>query len=225
VNSAIYGRRGTISSVGHALSLLGLNKLRNLALSLSIANLWTRVRTPKTWSGAQFNLHSVATAVLSDQLALRLDVDYAEGAFAAGLLHDLGKLLMAIALFEEYEEIDNLFETGGLTMEECEMEVIGITHAQLSALALAQWNLPKQVQEAVAYHHRPDPPRSHGVHLSRVVQAADAFANNLGVTLAPTTAETSGSAIGILEELGVATQALELTTAFKAEFETIQSFF
>ena len=103
VNSALYSRRGSINSVRHALSLLGINKLRNAVLGMSITRMWNQVRTPPSWSMARFNMHSSAVAILSDLLSQRLTVDYAEGAFVAGLLHDVGRLLMALGLTEEYD--------------------------------------------------------------------------------------------------------------------------
>ena len=170
VNSALYARRGSINSVRHALSLLGLNKLRNVVLGMSITRMWNQVRTPPSWSMARFNIHSSACAILSDLLAQRLTVNYAEGAFVAGLLHDVGRLLIALGLGEEYGRILQLHEAEGKPLFDCEVEVIGFTHPELSAEALVLWNLPEPIQNAVRYHHSPDldttsPPN--GIALSR----------------------------------------------------------
>ena len=95
VNSALYARRATITSVRHALALLGMDKVRNTLLGMSISRMWTQVKTPPAWSMARFNRHSAAVAILSDQIASRIPaVNYPEGAFVGGLLHDLGRLLM-----------------------------------------------------------------------------------------------------------------------------------
>ena len=88
--------------------LLGIAKLRNAALSMSVARMWTQVKTPPGWSTANFNQHSVGVGILSDLLAQRLNVAYAEGAFAAGLFHDLGLLLVAIGLHDEYKQLSLL---------------------------------------------------------------------------------------------------------------------
>ncbi len=125
VNSALYARRGTISSVRHAISLLGVNKLRNAVLGMSIARVWNRVKMPANWSMMRFNMHSAAVAILSDLLAQRVQVEYPEGAFVAGLLHDSGRLLIAMALPQEHVRIIERYSTGGLTMIECEREVLG----------------------------------------------------------------------------------------------------
>ena len=89
VNSALYGRRGTVSSVRAALSVLGLAKLRNFLLGLSVSRLWAKIKTPAGWSMSRFNDHAVAVALLADGFVQEAKVDYPEGAFVAGLLHDL----------------------------------------------------------------------------------------------------------------------------------------
>ena len=97
MNSALYGRRGTISSVRHAVSLMGLVKLRNTVMTLNMSQMWNRVHMPKGWNSARFNQHAVGTAVMADLIAQKVACDYPEGAFVAGLLHDIGVLLMGIA--------------------------------------------------------------------------------------------------------------------------------
>src|SRR5271154_685374 len=125
VNSALYARRGSISSVRHSIALLGANKLRNAVLGMSIAKVWNRVKMPPSWSMARFNMHYAAVAELSDLLAQRLPVVYPEGAFVAGLLHDSGRLLIALALPREYERILEMYAAGERSMTECEREVLG----------------------------------------------------------------------------------------------------
>lgn len=166
VNSAIYGRSRNVNSIRHAVSILGVIKLRNAALEMSIARMWNSIPTPLEWSMARFNQHSIATAILADLLSQEVPVDYPEGAFVAGLLHDLGLLLTAVALPEQYRELDQ----GG-----CEEEVLGYTHGELSAEALGAWNLPEPIQNAVRYHHSREP----GVlPLSRLLQLADEYVDS-----------------------------------------------
>src|SRR6185369_16527006 len=74
VNSALHGRTGNINSVRHALSILGVDKIRNAVLGMSISRMWNQVRTPPGWSMARFNMHSVSVAILSDLMAQRLPV-------------------------------------------------------------------------------------------------------------------------------------------------------
>jgi len=181
VNSALYARAGQISSVRHAISLLGTSKLRNAVLGMSIARVWNRVNMPATWSMARFNMHSAAVALLSDLLAQRLPVSYPEGAFVAGLLHDVGRLLMALGLPAEYGKIVELYNAGGRTLIDCEREIAGFTHPELSAAALAVWKLPEEIRIAVRDHHSSPAESAGGIPLSHVLDAANQYANSVGV--------------------------------------------
>ena len=228
VNSALYARRGSINSVRHALSLLGINKLRNAVLGMSISRMWNQVRTPAAWSMTRFNMHSSAAAILSDLLSQKLSVDYAEGAFVAGLLHDVGRLLIALGLTEEYERILHMHEAEGKPLLECEMEVIGFTHPELSADALAHWNLPLPIQNAVRFHHAPqlDPtvigPQE--VALSRVLDAANQYVNSTGVSILKKCPDTADATL--VESLGLPGEMVQTILAdFKAEYEAMSAFF
>jgi HD-like signal output (HDOD) protein len=105
VNSAAYGRSASISSVRQAIAILGTVKLRNIILAMQVARMMTQLKLPKGWSDTRFNQHAIATALMADLLAQYLPVDYAEGAFIAGLMHDLGKLMFAVGLPEAYSEV------------------------------------------------------------------------------------------------------------------------
>jgi HD-like signal output (HDOD) protein len=234
VNSALYARRGSISSVRHAISLLGASKLRNAVLGMSIARVWNRVKMPASWSMARFNMHSAAVAVLSDLLSQRLPVVYPEGAFVAGLLHDAGRLLIALALPQEYERIIEMFTSemstaGGRSMPECEMEILGFTHAELSAEALKYWKLPEEIQIAVRDHHSSPAESNGGIPLSHVVDAADQYADATGLSILvnPSGSKQSGltqsgrnldsADASAVELLGLDTEKLQ---ALLAEFRT-----
>jgi len=217
VNSALYARRGTINSVRHALSLLGFDKLRNVVLGMSISRMWSKIAMPASWSMARFNMHSSACAILSDLLAQRLPVHYPEGAFVAGLLHDVGRLLIALSLPEEHERII----TSSHRLE-CELDVLGFTHARLSADALAFWNLPEPIQTAVLYHHDPQPQRGDLMPLSRIVDAANQYVNSMGVSIVDESS-VDGRAI---ESLGLDREGLErVVNDFKTEFDAMKQFF
>jgi putative nucleotidyltransferase with HDIG domain len=227
VNSALYARRGSINSVRHALSLLGINKLRNAVLGMSITRMWNQVHTPSSWSMARFNMHSAAVAILADLLAQRLNVIYAEGAFVAGLLHDVGRLLIALGLTEEYGRILQMHESEGKALVICEMEITGITHPELSAKALEIWNLPEPIQNAVRYHHNPasDPSaKNQEITLSRVLDASNQYVNSLGVSILKKCPDTADATL--VESLGLSAEQLQAILAeFKTEYDAMSVFF
>ena len=225
VNSALYGRRGTISSVRHAVSLIGLVKLRNAAMTLSLASMWNRAPAPDGWSAARFNLHATAVAIVSDLLAQKVPVVYPEGAFAAGLLHDIGLLLIVTALPREFRQIQRRYLLHGGPLEECEREVLGIGHAEISAAALAAWNLPEPIQKAVRYHHNPQRQTGPELPLSKVLELAELIADAVGLQALELVKPGAESAAEILGAIGAGDLAPALLEEFHTEFEPIRSFF
>ncbi len=227
VNSALYGLRGTVNSIRHAIALLGLGKLRNATLSMSVARMWSQVKCPAGWSMTRFNLHSVAVAILADSLTQRRAANYAEGAFAAGLFHDLGQLLVALGLPQEYDQITVLCNAGK-PHSEAESEVLGLTHAELSAEALSVWNLPESIQTAVRYHTNSKlDPTTLGpaeLSLSMVLQAADQYVKGIGISVGLFEDQTVYQG-PTLKSLGLGDQLPAIISEFENEFAAIKPYF
>lgn len=226
VNSAAYGRRKTISSIRHAVSIIGIGKLRNIALSLSISRMWTQIRSPQGWCNTRFNLHAIATGLVCDLMAQELPAEYPEGAFVAGLFHDIGRFLIAVGLPDEYEEIEELNCRSGRGLLECEEEVLGITHPELSMAALRRWNLPNPILRAVERHHAEDhraADETGTLPLGELLRVADLAVDRLGVTIEPPPAEVE-SPVELLTGVGVQNPAA-LLQHFYQDFDIIRSSF
>jgi len=226
VNSALYARRATITSVRHALALLGMDKVRNTLLGMSISRMWTQVKTPPAWSMVRFNRHSAAVAILSDQIAARIPgAEYPEGAFVGGLLHDLGRLLIALGLPEEFGRLVKLHEQSERSWTECELELLGFTHPELSAEALEKWKFPQEVQLAVRDHHRPPAFQAGGmIPLSAILNAADQYVNATGESIIASKQLSEDA--GPIAALGIPEEKIALLLAdFKAEHAAMAAFF
>ena len=224
VNSAAYGRRTEVLAISKAIALLGVNKLRNLVLTLSVANMWRSVKLDHEWSLERFNAHELATAILCDTIAQRVDLSFAEGAFLAGLLHDLGKLLVVMASPADHLDIEAQVARTGCASLEAERLILGTDHAALSADALAIWKLPTELQNAVRDHHAPVKGE-----LSMVVAVADECVNRLGLGVRPLL-EAPDAAVSdaklcapLLSEIGLGTDAERLMAEFRTEFEAAKS--
>jgi HD-like signal output (HDOD) protein len=214
VNSAIYSRGREVNSVPRAISIVGISRLRNFAVSLLVARMWTRIRLPETFSLARFNLHGAAVAIAADLLALNTPVEYAEGAFTAGLLHDVGKVLVAVALPEEYD----LLNRAGAWEAGLEAELLGATHAELSGAVLEHWRLPPQICQAAALHHSP-PPGATG--LAHLVKAADDFSKTAGAAESQPSGDPRQALSGVLPE----SEIEPFMDRFQAEFDALRQFF
>lgn len=224
VNSALYGLRGTVNSVRHAVSLLGLSRIRNTAMSISLGQLYVKLNTHPQWSHRQFNLRSVAEALMADQFAQHLDADYPEGGFAAGLLHHLGLLLAAIAIQSEFEQVRVGYSDGARSLEDCELMYWGFAHTELSAAILREWNLPKPIQAAVRTDLPIDPHQS-PAPLSKIVVAAGRTVDRLAVPVQPWMRQPDGGPMDIFEELRLESKAEKIQERFAADFEAIRGFF
>lgn len=171
--------------------MVGIGAIRKFVLASSIANLFSRTKVAANFSIRRFNVHSVATATLMELLTEEVPFESSEDAFLAGLLHDIGKLLIAVALPRQYDEILALMAVTGGTLIEAERDVIGIDHAELSGLAVSRWELSEAIQWAASYHHRPEeaiavqPPHPRKASLSAGVHCADAYVNHLRMSVLP----------------------------------------
>lgn len=226
VNSAIYGRRETVNSVRRALSVLGLEKVRNTVLAMSVANMLHQVREPAGWSMARFNKHSAGVAMLSDLIAQRVRAEYPEGAFVGGLLHDVGRMLIAMSLPHEYGEIRNLFHASGRPWYECEVEILGFNHAGLSADAMDHWKLPEPIRAAIQRHHAPPAVRPDGmVPLACILKAADEYVNSQGLSVLPQHEATEDPAV-LFHEIGLDEAAqIALLAQFQEEHSAIAQYY
>jgi HD-like signal output (HDOD) protein len=177
VNSPLYQRRGSVQSVRHAIVLLGLTKVRNLALGMSVNHMWAKTKAAPGWSMSEFNQHSVATAVLCDLLTRQLKVIEGDAAFLAGLFHDFGRLLIAVGLPAQHSEVTRLQVAEQISIQEAEKAVLGFDHADLSGDVMAVWRLPQALQTAVRFHHAPENDKTIAVppefRLSQILNAAE----------------------------------------------------
>ena len=230
VNSAGFARARTITSLQQAMTLLGLSRLRRIAVSFSVTNLFSKTRTPPSWSRTRFNLHSAATAILAELIADAVPGPNRQGAFVGGLLHDIGKLLIAVSAPQQFEMTMGLASASGRSLVDCEREVLGTDHAELSGLALTRWCLPEPVCRAVFHHHAPDlceqlqaHPASDYLWLALVLQRADHFINYLGISVTEQASREPG--LPSLEIPGYSYSASEVLERFQKEWKELSPFF
>ena len=154
VNSAYFGLAREITSINHASVYLGLNTLKNVALGLAAVGAIPKSNVAGLDMGA-FWLHSLAVATSTRMLGSMLGVSRDEAAdyFAAGLLHDIGKVVFALYMPEEFQKAMNLAAEKSVPLFEAEAEVMDATHADIGALLAERWNLPSELHGAIFGHH------------------------------------------------------------------------
>jgi putative nucleotidyltransferase with HDIG domain len=152
VNSAFFRLARVVSRIEDAVRYLGFNAVKQLALAVEVYK--EPQREAKHFGMLEtLQFHSMRVATLA--AAMFTDKHSKEDAFVAGLLHDIGKLLLAAELPEEHERVVLEVESRGCTMREAEEHVLGVSHAEMGAYLLGIWGLPYPVVEAVANHHVP----------------------------------------------------------------------
>ncbi len=178
VNSAAYGFQRQISSVQHAIMLLGFNTVRGVILSATIFKIFEN-NPAKGLNPNDFWRHSIETAVGSRVLAERLRIRYAEDAFSAGMLHDLGKMLLSSHCSSEYEPVLLSARQKGLPCHgeafyKLEKAHLGITHTELGYQLGIRWRMPSTILEVIQHHHHPEQAEE-AIDLVYVVALANAF--------------------------------------------------
>lgn len=177
-NSSFYGMSSRVTSIHQAISVLGFHNIRTLVTACSITGSFP------AGGGASFNFkafwrHSVATAVCAKLLARHLDLN-PETAFTAGLLHDIGTLVLATRFARQYEDMLAYRMQHDCYLIEAEQAVFGLDHAAVGSALAGWWKFPEAMQSAVAGHHlatHAGPPS-----LGLVVHAASILAHGLDLS-------------------------------------------
>jgi len=156
VNSAFYGFRQKIGTVNHAVVILGLDDIINLAIGLSAARvidvqIQEDLYNPKTlWH------HSIGTAIIAHKLCDKFPEYQKKGIFTAGLLHDFGKIILIEQFSDLYTSVHENVTKYELPIFELEEDTFGLSHAAIGKLMATNWNMPDYLVEAIAFHHQPN---------------------------------------------------------------------
>lgn len=181
VNSAYFGLRSDVTSVQRAIHLLGLETITTLVLSAHVFEAYEE-GDPAGLSIETLWEHSLATSACCRAIAASegLDRRLADDALTAGMLHDVGKLILATRRTRDYREVLRLTEESGRGVSVAETEIFGATHAQIGAYLVGLWGLPDAVVEAIAFHAVPSRCLEQGMSTVTVVHVASALAAELG---------------------------------------------
>lgn len=194
-NSAYYGRRSQAETVSEAINVLGFNSIRNLAASASVVDaLFPRQMFPG-FGWQEMWIHSVTCAVAAEVICQRMrcaSVRSAETAFIAGLLHDVGKLVVARALPARFRQIVEDCQKQQHPMVDSEKSLLSTDHANIGGQLAQQWDFPEKLGAAISYHHAPEDAYDHE-DLARVVNGANLLAKRM----------SRNYLLGVSEEIGL----------------------
>jgi HD-like signal output (HDOD) protein len=175
-NSPIYGLAGSITSVQHALVLLGCNVIRGIIISTSVFDTMIN-KMVGLWE------HSLGCAMACHEIAKVARLKDPEEYSVAGLLHDLGKVVVAVQIPEAKDEIDKTVAEEDASYYDSEQRVLGIGHDRINSWLADHWNLPVVLKEGMSHHHTPSraeyyPTMASVVHLGDFMVRLFEFGNS-----------------------------------------------
>lgn len=176
INSAYFGTGQTTTSIQQAVALLGIDRLRYIALTASV------FASPEMLPSRGFSLHEIQqTSVQAAQLARTFAEPAArDEVFATALLHDVGHVVLAVCRPTEFEIFTERCKKGEKLLD-VEMDLFGVTHADIGARLLAIWGLPSTIVDVVQYHHDPGSAPEARRKLASIVHVADALVQPPGM--------------------------------------------
>jgi putative nucleotidyltransferase with HDIG domain len=183
-NSAYFGLRREIHSLHQALLLLGTQELLKIIIASGATRLFS-APTPGYFTERQgLWRHSVSCGLMVDLLSRELSLqDHATG-FTAGLMHDIGKVVLSLFVEQKFHEIMEVVENQGVSFQAAEKIILGVDHAEMGGEMARMWDFPDRLRLAITYHHL-DKPEAYTDDLILLVYLADIlvmmFGQDLGV--------------------------------------------
>ena len=154
-NSAFYGLQSQVTSISRAAALLGVKEIRNLALLTGVKAMTEKHLPPDDFHLKDYWSHNLKVAVIAMDLDESCGFQEPQIVYTAGMLHDLGKLLTALYAPEDWSAIQELMEREGEPSHRAENAYWALEHGVVGSMALAAWNLPRELSEPVNWHHSP----------------------------------------------------------------------
>ena len=155
VNSAFFGLFKTIDSPAHAVNLLGLDTIKALVLGVGVFS-EIKPDNHKSFSAVALWSHSVTTAAFAKKIAQAEtgEKEIIDNSFIAGIIHDIGKLLLFSHVRPQFIEAVEIAVETGLPLVQCEQAIFSANHCDIGGYLIGLWGLPGQVIEAITFHHR-----------------------------------------------------------------------
>ena len=178
VNSAMYSLRSEVSTVSHAIAVLGINTVKAIIMAASVDHVFQS--SSKDLGTKLMTEHSWGTALAARAIARHVRYENSEEALICGLMHDIGKPVMMQNLRDQYQEIIREVYEGKSAFHLLELQAFGFSHAHVGAMLARKWNFPPQLSEAVGYHHDPMAAPKHR-KLACIVNLANLVMVSMGI--------------------------------------------
>lgn len=154
-NSAYYGYQRQIATVPLAIVVTGFDAVKDMGLSVSVVDAFSGGADTPHFDLTRFWEHAIGVGVGTQMLARKHDPEHAGDAFAAGLMHDLGKVVVHHYLPDDFREIMERVHQDGMDLLEAESVVLDATHDRIGGWLADKWNMPYPIVTAIEFHHHP----------------------------------------------------------------------
>jgi len=173
-NSPFYGLTGKVSSVQHAAVILGFKTLGELTTLAGFSDLMGKKLPGYGYNSDELWRHSLAVALASRIIAEKINPELSNEALTAGLIHDMGKVILDPYVFDHREDFEVFVEDENQTFLVAEKHVLGFDHAETASEMCRNWKFPDSLALAIKYHHNPS--RSDGNEMAFILHLADYIA-------------------------------------------------
>lgn len=181
-NSAYFGLSRKVTSLNDAMLCLGTIKLLQMVMSVHTNSMLTKKQDGYGLQSGSLWKHSVAVGIASSLIAQKLNVADVNLVFTAGLLHDIGKVVMDQYVDHDFNELQKLVTEENMSFTEAEERIIGFSHNEVGALIAEKWNLPDAIVRCIRYHHSPWELQQPDTNVN-IVYLADCICLLLGIGL------------------------------------------
>ena len=172
VNSVYFGLTTPVNSIEEAVFYLGVRQIRQLAMVTPVIEDFQRLTRQCNFPWREFWQHCIGSAILTREITTNVPGPSEDSDYVAGLVHDVGKIVMAWTFPDHFSEIHRQALAGERDLSEIEVEILGVNHSQLGALYLERHRLPELMIHSARYHHCPEKAPQHN-HVIAAVQLAD----------------------------------------------------
>lgn len=188
-NSAFYGLRSGVATVSHAVMLLGHAEISRLVLMYDMKQRIFSLNKDQRDYLNRLWLHSISTATTSRIIAKQIGFPTIGEEFTAGLLHDMGKIVLAQHYSHSLIKTQNMIEELGMSDIEAEMQVLAIAHDEVGGILAENWNLPPVIVDVMRYHHNVAQAGEHA-KIAAIVRLADLLSEHWGLGIGEKAEET-----------------------------------
>jgi HD-like signal output (HDOD) protein len=180
VNSVYYGLNTPINSIEEAVFYLGVRQIRQLAMVTPVIEDFQRLTRQCNFPWREFWQHCIGVAIMTREVTSNVPGPTEDTDYVAGLVHDIGKIVMAWSFPDHFAEIHRRGQTGTQFISEIEEEILGVNHSELGALYLERHRLPELMIYSARYHHCPEKAPQYQ-HVITAVQVADLLLRSEGI--------------------------------------------